>query len=83
MLLVDVTFPNCLHELAETAGHLTPCSLREEMLTVIADGTTPACIVAVHISPQYQEELALELDEVSGDIGIKIDLGFEGMVASV
>ena len=79
VLFVDVTFPNCLHDLAKTTGHLTPSCLREELLSVMAKGGTPPSIVAVHISHQHQDELARELDDVSRDLGVQIDLGFEDM----
>ena len=79
VLFVDVTFPNRLNDLAKTTGHLTPCRLREELLAVIAEGATPQRIVAVHISPQHQDELARELEDLSREIGVQIDLGFEDM----
>jgi len=82
VLFVDVTFPNRLHELAETTGHLTPCRLREELLTGLADGATPPRMVAVHISPQHQDELARELEDLSREMGVQVDLGFEGMLIS-
>ena len=83
VLFVDVTFPNCLHDLAKTTGHLTPSCLSEELLSVMAQGGTPPSIVAVHISPQHQDEVARELEHLSRDIGVQIDLGFEGMRISV
>lgn len=83
VLFVDVTFPDRLHNLAKMTGHLTPSCLREELLPVIADGFTPPRIVAVHISPQYQDELARELDNLSREIGVEVAIGFEGMRISV
>ena len=79
ILFVDVTFPNRLHDLANTTGHLTPCSLRKELLTAMADGITPPRIVAVHIAPQHQDELTRELEDVSREIGVEIEIGYEGM----
>jgi len=75
VLFVDVTFPNRQHDLAETTGHLTPDCLRVELLNVMAEGFTPPGIVAVHISPQHQDELARQLEDVSRDIGVQIDVG--------
>ena len=83
VLFVDITFPDCLNDLAKTTGHLTPSRLREELLAVIAEGATPPRIVAVHISPQHQDELARELEDLSREIGVRIDLGFEDMRVSL
>ncbi len=83
VLFVDVTFPSCMHDLAKTTGHLTPSCLREELLSVMAQGATPPRIVAVHLSPRHQDEVARELEKVSHDIGVQIDVGFEDMRMSV
>ena len=83
ILFVDVTFPSSLHDLADISGHLTPSCLREELLGVLAQGGTLPRIVAVHISPQHQDEVARELEILSGEIGVQIDLGFEDMRISV
>ena len=83
VIFVDVTFPSHMYELATTTGHLTPCRLREELLGVMVKGETPPRIVAVHLSPRYQDELARELEDLSREIGVQVDLGFEGMRISI
>ena len=49
----------------------------------MAGGAVLPRIVAVHISPRHQDELAQELEVLSDDIGVRIDLGYQDMRISI
>jgi ribonuclease BN (tRNA processing enzyme) len=60
-VLVEVSFPNHMAWLAEKAKHLTT-----EMFAAELQKLRPAVpVVAVHIKPRYQEQIASELSALS------------------
>ena len=79
VIFVDLTFPDRLHGLAKTTGHLTPAVLGEQLRPIMESGVEPPKIVAVHLSPEHQDELADELAALSREIGLELELGYEGM----
>jgi cAMP phosphodiesterase len=65
-LLVEMSFPNELQELADLSGHLTPNTLATELTKVDRNGCP---VYLYHLKPAYAVELrrelaALELDGV-------------------
>ena len=79
LLLIDVTLPNRLEEHALSSDHLTPRLLGEELaLLRKANGQLPR-ILPIHISPQYESEIAEELDQVARELDATIDIAQEGM----
>lgn len=63
-LIVDVSFPNRMNEIAEKSGHLTPALLKKEVSKMVH---VPARIYATHIKPQYAKEISREIQA----LGIK------------
>lgn len=57
-LLIEASFPNGMHELAEVTRHLTPASLENELQKLNHNGLD---ILAVHLKPTYRETLIEEL----------------------
>ena len=57
-LIIDVSFPNRMKELALRAGHLTPALLKEELQKI---DPKPKSIYATHIKPQYHRTIQTEL----------------------
>ena len=57
-LIIDVSFPNELRELALNTGHMTPELLREELNKM---SHIPKQICIAHIKPQYLKEIQKEL----------------------
>jgi ribonuclease BN (tRNA processing enzyme) len=57
-LIIDVSFPNRMKDLALRAGHLTPALLKEELLKI---EPTPGNIYVTHIKPQYYKTIQTEL----------------------
>jgi cAMP phosphodiesterase len=60
-LIIDVSFPNSMIELAKRTGHLTPKLLREELLTM---KQLPGCVCITHPKPQYFKTIKKELDKL-------------------
>lgn len=58
-LVVEVSFPNEMEELALRTGHLTPSLLEKELQKL----KTPAArIMVTHMKPQYQDRIVRELE---------------------
>lgn len=70
-LVVEVSFPNSLTDLAVKSGHLTPSLLRKEIAKM---DNVPSMIYASHAKPQYFNEIRSELRAcASGNIEILKD----------
>lgn len=57
-LMIEASFPNSMHELAEASKHLTPASLNRELQKLNHNGMD---ILAVHLKAAYRETLIKEL----------------------
>jgi ribonuclease BN (tRNA processing enzyme) len=57
-LIVEVSFPNRLGELALKSGHLTPALLEKEIAKM---SPRPPKIFAMHVKPQYHGEIEKEI----------------------
>lgn len=79
VMFVDVSFPNRLMELADLTGHLTPASLGEELGAAVSSGIELPQLVPVHISHEYEQEIAKELLCVGNKFGIDLAPGVEDM----
>lgn len=78
LLVADVTFPNRLRKVAKDAGHLCPEMLKAELLEFHRiKGYTPK-VVAIHLSPQFEQEIAVEIEEVANKLGVSISVAGEG-----
>ena len=60
-LLIEASFPNSMHKLAEAAKHLTPAKLGKELGKLNHNSID---ILAVHLKPAYRETLISELAEL-------------------
>lgn len=79
LLIMEVTLPNSYRAVAIDAGHLTPGLLKEELAEFRGiKGFLPP-IVTVHMSPELESEIKEEVEQVSGELGAEITLGYEGM----
>ena len=83
LLFVDVSFPNRLTGLAQHTGHLTPCMLRKDLLNVLRKNFCPPRIVAVHFSPEYEEEVVGELNALAEELEIDLTPGRKEMLITV
>ncbi len=60
-LFIEASFPNEMHELAETSRHFTPRTMKEELEKLTHKDLD---IAVVHIKPTYREKVVLELEEL-------------------
>ena len=67
-LLVEMSFPNELQELADASGHLTPNTLATELAKVDRNGCP---VYLYHLKPAYAAELRRELAALDLD-GVRI-----------
>ena len=79
LLIVDVTQPNMYEEFAVKSGHLSPRLLKEELIKFkVTTGYLPR-IVAIHMDPAREKEIAAEIAEIAELLNISIILAQEGM----
>ncbi len=79
LLITEVTMPNRYEESAVDRGHLTPSLLRQE-LTCFQElkGYVPS-VVAVHMNPRLEQDIAAEIAVVAEVLNASIVLAYEGM----
>ena len=63
-VFVETSFPNRLSELAGASGHLTPASLRDELIKF---GRTDVPVKIFHMKPQFLQEILAELNSLGDD----------------
>jgi len=79
LLITEVTAPNKYEEFARQSGHLTPSLLAQELVSFRElKGYLPQ-VIAVHMNPDLEEEIAGEIVAVAKDLENPITLGYEGM----
>ena len=79
LLAIEVTLPNEFIETAREAKHLTPCLLREELLSFQKiKGYLPK-IITVHMFPQHQGKIEIELKQIAAELNATIMPGYEDM----
>ncbi len=61
-IIVEVSFPNCMEELALLTGHLTPSLLAREFCKL---QSLPPLILVTHPKPQYYRQIQTELDRLN------------------
>jgi ribonuclease BN (tRNA processing enzyme) len=78
LIIADVTWPNRLASVAETAGHLCPEMLKRELIEFRRiKGYLPE-IVIIHMSPQCETEISEELGKVVKELEVSIAVAREG-----
>jgi hypothetical protein len=83
LLVVDVTMPDAHAEFARATDHLTPAFLQEELLRFREiKGYLPE-VVAVHMNPWLEEDIARDAARVASALSASITLAREGMELAV
>ncbi len=78
LLIADVTFPNRFENVAKDAKHLCPEMLKVELIEFRrVKGYLPQ-VVLVHLSPQFEEEIRGEAQEMATGLGLSIGIACEG-----
>lgn len=79
LLIIEVSGINKSEEFLRSVGHLSAGLLKEELMQFRQiKGYLPRVIV-IHIPPHSQREVEQEVKEVSRGLGVRIDIGYEGM----
>ncbi len=79
MLIIEATAPSRFASELAKKGHLSPQSLKEELIQFqLIKGYIPRVIV-VHRALPYEQEIAAEIAEVANELKADISLGYEGM----
>jgi ribonuclease BN (tRNA processing enzyme) len=79
LLIIEVTASDSHKEVAAESGHLTPSLLKEELTSFREIKDYLPKIVAVHMSPALEKEIAAEIAEVEKEVGDSITIAYEGM----
>ena len=78
LLFLEVTFPDRLSDLAGLTGHLTPSSVRGQLQKALASGQNLPKMIAVHLDPEYQDELEEEISRLAADLQVDLTTGRHG-----
>ncbi len=79
MLIIETTASDKYREEAAKGGHLSPSLLKEELISFRElKGYLPR-VVAVHMSPDLEKEIAAEIGAVARELGGSISIGYEEM----
>jgi ribonuclease BN (tRNA processing enzyme) len=83
LLIIEVTAPDEYIEWADRAGHLTPSLLEQELAGFReVNGYIPR-VLAIHMDPSLEEEIAAETAAVAESLDCSITLACEGMEISI
>jgi ribonuclease BN (tRNA processing enzyme) len=83
LIITEVTAPNRYRQFGEEKGHLTPALLKEELLAFRkVKGYLPE-VIAVHMNPELESEIATELADVARELGSSITPAYEGRQLSL
>jgi len=79
LLIIEVSGINEAQDFLKSVGHLSAGLLKEELIQFRQTKRYLPRVVVVHIPSQFQREVEEELKEVSEELGISIDIGYEDM----
>jgi len=83
LLIIEVTASDRYKEEAAESGHLSPSLLKKELISFREiKGYLPK-IVAVHMNPALEKEIATEIAAVERELDGSITMGYEGMEVSL
>ncbi len=83
LLIINLTLPNRLEDIAIKERHLTPRLLKAELVQFQRSKGYLPPVVVIHMNPQVEEEIRAELEQLANEIGTTITLGYQGMGLTV
>jgi Cft2 family RNA processing exonuclease len=78
LIISDVTFPNRLKKMANSAGHLCPEMLEAELTEFIRVKQFTPDVIALHLNPRFETEITDEINSVANSLGVQIRIIGEG-----
>jgi ribonuclease BN (tRNA processing enzyme) len=78
LIIMDLTFPNRLENRAINSKHLCPKLLKKELIELHNVKDYFPKVVLIHLSPKDEEEIRKEVNEVSKELNLTIDIAREG-----
>jgi len=79
LLIIEVSGINKAQDFLKSVGHLSAQLLKEELVQFRQAKRYLPRVVVIHIPPQFQRGVEQEVKEVAQELGISIDIGYEGM----
>ncbi len=72
LIIIDASFPNDLEDIALKSGHMCPSFIKKELIQFYRIKKYFPKVVAVHISPNYQSQIEMELLDISAELGCQL-----------
>lgn len=83
LLITEVSGINKWAEILQNGGHLCAQFLKQELLQFRQlKGYLPRVII-VHITPQVEDEIKKEIEQIAAELGANINVAYEGMLINV
>jgi ribonuclease BN (tRNA processing enzyme) len=83
LIIMELTFPNKLEDIAKKSKHLCPKSFHEEIKEIQRiKGFIPK-IILVHLTPRYEREIKKEIKDIEKELKINIDFAREGDIINI
>lgn len=79
LLIIEVSGINKTQDFLESVGHLSAGLLKEELMQFRQIRGYWPRVVVIHVPPQFQKGIEEEIQDVARELGINIDIGYEGM----
>ena len=78
LIIIEVTFPNKLENVAKNAEHLCPKMLKKELKKFHrVKGYFPQ-VILIHLTPKYMEEIKKEVKELAKELKLSINIASDG-----
>ncbi|MBI4283018.1 MAG: MBL fold metallo-hydrolase [Chloroflexi bacterium] len=78
LIIADMTLPDRLSDVAQESGHLCARMLKAELIDFQRiKGYLPR-VTLVHMSPQYESEIAQDVEKICSELSVSISLMGEG-----
>jgi ribonuclease BN (tRNA processing enzyme) len=78
LIIMEVTFPNKLENVAKNSSHLCPKTLKKELKEFHRIKGYYPRIILIHLTPNYKKEIKREIKEVAKELQLSIDIPSDG-----
>jgi len=83
VLILDLTFPNKMEETAIDSKHLCPKLLKEELLEFYKIKDYFPEVFIIHLYPKYESQILKEINDLSKNMDIKININCQGKIINI